>query len=69
MNAVATIILTAAALYVATGTVVGLAFVVRGVSQVLPQPAGVTLGARVLLFPGAAALWPFVLARWRKLRR
>jgi hypothetical protein len=30
----------------------------------LPQPASVTTGARILLFPGAVALWPLVLVRW-----
>jgi hypothetical protein len=27
-----------------------------------------TAGARLLLIPGAAALWPYVLARWLKAR-
>jgi hypothetical protein len=27
-----------------------------------------TLGARLVLFPGAVALWPYVLARWLKAR-
>ena len=56
-------------LYVAVGLAVGLAFVTFGVTRVLPEPAPVTLGARVLLFPGAAALWPYVLMRWVKARR
>jgi hypothetical protein len=38
-----------------------------GVTQV--QPAPVTIGARVLLFPAAAALWPIVLSRWLRRRR
>ena len=42
------------------------AFLVFGVTRVLPEPAPVTLGARILLFPGAAALWPYVLVRWLK---
>jgi len=29
----------------------------------------VTLGARILLLPGALALWPVVLSRWRKVGR
>jgi hypothetical protein len=53
-------------LYVAVGLAIGLAFVVFGVSRV--QPATVTVGARVLLLPGATALWPFVLRRWLKSR-
>ena len=28
------------------------------------QAAPVTIGARILLLPGATALWPLVLARW-----
>jgi hypothetical protein len=53
-------------LYVAVGLVIGLAFVLFGVTRV--QPATVTVGARILLLPGATALWPFVLRRWLKSR-
>ena len=28
------------------------------------QPAPMSLGARILILPGAAALWPYVLLRW-----
>jgi hypothetical protein len=28
-----------------------------------------TLGARILVLPGAAALWPYVLVRWLASRR
>jgi hypothetical protein len=28
----------------------------------------VTLGARILLLPGAVALWPLILSRWFKAR-
>jgi hypothetical protein len=52
--------------YVAVGLVIGLAFVLFGVTRV--QPATVTVGARILLLPGATALWPFVLRRWLKSR-
>jgi hypothetical protein len=53
-------------LYVAVGLVIGLAFVIFGVTRV--QPAPVTVGARILLLPGATALWPLVLRRWLKSR-
>jgi hypothetical protein len=33
------------------------------------QSAPVTIGARILLLPGATALWPLVLARWFSTRR
>ena len=56
--------LLALALYAAAGVTVAVAFLVFGVTRVLPEPAPVTLGARIMLFPGAAALWPYVLIRW-----
>ena len=63
------IVLIALALYAAAGVAVAAAFVVFGVARVLPEPAPVTVGARILIFPGAAALWPYVLIRWLKARR
>jgi hypothetical protein len=53
-------------IYVAVGLMVGLAFVVFGVTRV--QPAALTVGARRLLLPGATALWPLVLRRWLQSR-
>ena len=54
------------ALYALLGIVTAVVFVIFGVSQVLPHSATVTVGARILLLPGAAALWPYVLIRWLK---
>jgi hypothetical protein len=54
------------ALYAGVGVAIGIAFVASGVTRVLPEPMPVTIGARILLFPGAAALWPYVLMRWLK---
>jgi hypothetical protein len=62
------IVLIALAVYVAAGAAVAAAFVAFGIARVLPEPAPVTAGARVLIFPGAAALWPYVLIRWLKAR-
>jgi len=56
------------ALYVAAGVVIGIAFVLFGVTHVLSYPVTVTIGARILLLPGSALLWPFVLGRWLKSR-
>ena len=50
--------------YVGIGILVALAFVIAGVTKVQSQP--VTLGARILLWPGAFLLWPYVAARWLK---
>jgi hypothetical protein len=60
------IFLAAVGLYAAVGLVAALAFVSVGVTRVLPHPDPVSIGARILLLPGAAALWPYVLLRWRK---
>ena len=58
------IVLIGLALYAAAGVAIAAAFVVFGVTRVLPAPLPVTVGAR--MFPGAALLWPYVLARWLK---
>jgi hypothetical protein len=52
--------------YAAVGIAVALGFVIVGVAQVQPMP--VTVGARILLLPGAFVLWPVVVARWLKAR-
>jgi hypothetical protein len=57
------------ALYAVAGAATALAFVTFGIARVLPAGTPVTLGARVLLVPGAALLWPYVLRRWVKAAR
>jgi hypothetical protein len=52
--------------YAAIGVLTAVAFVSVGLKRVLPEGAPVTLGARLLFLPGAAALWPYVLIRWMK---
>ena len=52
------------AFYALIGLITAVAFVGVGVEHVLAQPATLTTGARILLVPGAAALWPYVLVRW-----
>jgi hypothetical protein len=56
-------------LYLAIGLVVAIPFATAGIGQVLPGPTSFTPGARLLLVPGAAALWPYVLLRWIGARR
>jgi hypothetical protein len=63
------IVLIVLAVYAAAGLAVATAFVFFGVTRVLPEHASVMAGARILIFPGAAALWPYVLIRWLKARR
>jgi hypothetical protein len=63
------IVLMALGVYLVAGVAVAAGFVVFGVTRVLPEHLPVTVGARILLFPGAAVLWPYVLARWLKSSR
>lgn len=54
----------AAGLYLAAGVVFGVAFVPFGVGRIDPAAKGAPLGFRLLIAPGAVALWPYLLARW-----
>jgi len=60
-----TVLLYALEFYAIAGVCTAVTFVSFGVTQVLPTPMVFTVGARVLLLPGAFALWPYVLYRWR----
>ncbi|MEA2875315.1 MAG: hypothetical protein QOF14_511 [Hyphomicrobiales bacterium] len=64
MHPLVLFLLSSLALYAAAGILTALAFVSFGVTRV--QPAPVSLGARILILPGVAALWPYVLTRWLK---
>lgn len=67
MHPIVAFLINALALYAVIGVATALAFVTVGLTRV--QPASVSLGARILLLPGAAALWPYVLMRWLKAAR
>ena len=64
MNTAATLVVGGVALYAVIGLAVAAAFIAIGIDRVLESPADVSPGARMLIFPGAAALWPYVLKRW-----
>jgi hypothetical protein len=66
MTSIGALLLYAFGLYVAAGVLIGGAFVLFGITRVLEHPATVSPGARILLFPASAALWPLVLRRWLK---
>jgi hypothetical protein len=66
MHPVVAFLLHALAVYAAAGLVTAVAFVAFGVTRV--QPAPMSLGARILILPGTAALWPYVLLRWLQAR-
>jgi len=57
-------IVVASGAYAALGVLFALAFVTRGVQRVDPAAKTGTLGFRLLIVPGAVALWPLLLRRW-----
>ena len=62
----ATAILTLAVAYLAIGIVVGVAFVAGGIGGAMPDAGPVSAGARFLILPGCALLWPVILRRWMR---
>lgn len=66
MPATAMLLVEVVALYVLAGLVTAVAFVIFGVTRVLADPMPVSVGARILLLPGAVLLWPYVLWRWSR---
>lgn len=61
---IADIILALAAIYLGCGLLLGLPFVLWGVGRVDASSAGARLGFRLIILPGAIALWPWILSRW-----
>jgi len=51
-------------LYAAADLLFAIAFVTKGVVRVDPVASGAGWGFRLLILPGAAALWPLLLRRW-----
>jgi hypothetical protein len=56
----------AAAVYAVVGVVFAGAFVTWGVARVDSAAKGASLGFRLLILPGCAALWPLLLGRWMR---
>ncbi|MDF1800076.1 MAG: hypothetical protein P1V81_12935 [Planctomycetota bacterium] len=51
-------------IYAVLGLAFAVAFAVRGAQAIDPAAEQGTWGFRVLIVPGAAALWPLLLLRW-----
>ncbi len=54
--------------YFAIGIMVATAFALVGAPRLADPPAPVSTGARLLLAPGAALLWPLIVRRWLAIR-
>jgi hypothetical protein len=61
---VAQAVLLMAALYLLGGLIFGLVFVTYGVGRFDPAARSTSPAFRLLILPGAVALWPFLLGRW-----
>lgn len=64
MEAFATWLVQGLELYAGLGALFALAFVLRGAARIDRNARGATWGFRALIFPGSAALWPWLLVRW-----
>ena len=62
--ALARLIVGALGAYGLLGALFAAAFVTRGVERVDRRASGTSWGFRLLIAPGAAALWPYLLRRW-----
>lgn len=55
-------------IYLAIGIVFAVPFAIRGAKRIDPAATSGTLGFRLLILPGAALLWPWMLYRWARRR-
>jgi hypothetical protein len=62
----AELLVAAVGAYVAAGAVFAVAFVAWGVSRMDPVARDATIGFRLIILPGVAALWPFLAIRWMR---
>lgn len=60
-----TLLLIAAALYVSVGFLFALWFVSSGVDRMDEAAHGAGIAFRLLILPGSAALWPWLLVAYR----
>ena len=61
---VAEVTLLIALAYVLCGLAMGVPFVLRGVDRVDEAARGATVAFRLLILPGAIALWPLMATKW-----
>ncbi len=61
-------VLTILGVYLAVGAAFAAAFVWRGAGRLDANARGASWGFRILILPGAAALWPILLAAWARRR-
>ena len=62
-------VLYALAIYLAVGAVVAVPFVIVGIGRIDPAAKAAPPVFRLLVLPGAVAMWPFLLRRWMRAGR
>jgi len=65
----ARLLLAVAGAYALVGVGFAIPFVVRGAGVLEPVAREGTWGFRLLILPGSATLWPYLLYRWVRARR
>jgi hypothetical protein len=55
--------------YALTGAIFSAVFVLFGIHRVDPIAEHSPIGFRLIVMPGAAALWPLLLSRWLRVSR
>jgi len=68
-EAVARWLVTVAGAYAVAGVLFAIPFVWRGAGAVEPVAREGTWGFRLLILPGSATLWPYLLYRWWRAAR
>ena len=61
--AAASTLVTVIGIYLAVGLLIGIAFALGAAKRIDPDAADMTWGARLLIIPGVAGLWPLMLAK------
>ena len=64
MHELASLIVAAAGVYGALGLIFAVAFVLVGAARVDPAAERCSVGFKLLILPGCAALWPLLVRRW-----
>lgn len=63
------LLLSTIAIYLTIGAMFAIPFSLRGAAAIDPAATHSSWGFRLLLLPGAAALWPLLALRWARARR
>jgi hypothetical protein len=64
-----TILLTLAAVYLCTGFVFSIPFVLKGVDTMDEGAHGTGWGFRLIIVPGCIVFWPLLLRKWIKAKK